>query len=324
MSRRILIFVISVLAAVSVSAQRRVSPVKPSDPVTITSTNDDSHRRKPESTRPASVVSQIDDTGREVLVDTITGSEYVDSAPLMQPKVIGNVYPLFHAVTVGVDLWDPLMRIFNQEYGLAGIWAELSLHNRYNPIVEFGLGSAANTPEDMNFTYKSPVAPYFKIGCNYNFLYNSNPDYQIYAGLRYGITRFSYDVTNVTVKNEYWNDNTTFNLPTQHSTTGYFEVLAGIKVKVADHWSLGWTVKYHNILHSSKAPYGNAWYIPGYGTRGSWLGASLSLMYTIPLNKKSAIPFDQINANGENTENSEDNTKHDNEETEPEQVQTTD
>ena len=58
-------------------------------------------------TRPSSVVKQVDDSGREFYLDTITGSEWVDSAAMMLPKVVGNIYPLWDAVNVGVDVWDP-------------------------------------------------------------------------------------------------------------------------------------------------------------------------------------------------------------------------
>lgn len=294
-NKSLIIFGLMLFVALGASAQRRITPVKPVEPTRTEPTVDES-KRKPKSTRPASVVTQVDDTGREFLVDTITGSEYIDSLALAQPKAIGNFYPLFHAVTVGLDLWDPLMRAFGQDYGLAGVWAELSLHNRYNPIVEFGLGNAWSRPEEMNYTYSSPMAPYFKIGCNYNFLYNSNPDYQIYAGVRYGLTRFAFDVTDVSVRNDYWGESSTFSIPRQHSTVGYAEVLAGLKVKLAGRWSLGWCIKYHSILHMSRAPHGKPWYVPGYGTRGSVLGVSLSVMYTLPLNKKSATPWDVLNA----------------------------
>lgn len=295
-SKKILLVVMAtvLLGAGAVSAQRRVTPVRPAEPTRTQSVVDET-KRKPKSTLPASVVTQIDDKGREILVDTISGSEYVDSLALAMPKVVGNFYPLMHALTIGVDLWDPLMRAFGQDYGLAGAWAELSLHNRYNPIVEFGLGNAWSRPEEMNYTYSSPIAPYFKVGCNYNFLYNSNPDYQVYAGVRYGITRFAYDVTGVTVNNDYWGETTSFSIPRQHSTVGYGEITAGLKVKIAGRWSMGWCVKYHAILHSSKAEYGRPWYIPGFGTRGSALGMSLSVMYTLPLNKKSATPWAELN-----------------------------
>ncbi|MDE7388193.1 MAG: hypothetical protein K2M97_02950, partial [Muribaculaceae bacterium] len=252
-------------------------------------------------TRPASVVRQTDDSGREFLLDTITGSEYVDSMALAQPKAIGNIYPLWQAVTVGIDLWNPLMRAFQQKYGLIGAWAEVSLHNRYFPVVEFGVGNAHGTPDDGNFTYRSPMAPFFKIGCNYNFLYNSNPDYQLYAGVRYGITRFSYTIDDVTVRNEYWDETSTFNIPRQHTSVGYGEIMVGLKVKIAGQWQVGWNVKFHKIFHSSRAPYGRAWYVPGYGTRRSPMGVSLSVMYTIPLHRHKHEP--SLTTDTEDTQN---------------------
>ena len=270
------------------AAQRRVNPVRPKEPYVkpdVITATDAAGKAQNRPTRPSSVVKQVDDSGREFYLDTITGSDWVDSAAMMLPKVVGNIYPLWDAVNVGVDVWDPLMRCFGQKYGLAGIWAELSLHNRYKPIVEFGLGCASTTPAAKNYTYNSAMAPYFKVGANYNFLYNSNSAYQVYAGLRYGITRFSYDLTDVTVANGYWQTESRFDIPSQQSTTGYLEVVLGLQVKIAGPLSAGWNIKYHRVLHSSAAPYGNAWYIPGYGSRGSALGVSLSVIYTIPIKR---------------------------------------
>ena len=254
------------------AAQRRVNPVRPKEPYVkpdVITATDAAGTAQNRPTRPSSVVKQVDDSGREFYLDTITGSEWVDSAAMMLPKVVGNIYPLWDAVNVGVDVWDPLMRCFGQKYGLAGIWAELSLHNRYKPIVEFGLGCASTTPAAKNYTYNSAMAPYFKVGANYNFLYNSNSAYQVY----------------VTVANGYWQTESRFDIPSQQSTTGYLEVVLGLQVKIAGPLSAGWNIKYHRVLHSSAAPYGNAWYIPGYGSRGSALGVSLSVIYTIPIKR---------------------------------------
>ena len=69
------------------------------------------------------------------------------------------------------------MRAFGQKFGGADAWVELSLHNRYKPVFEVGIGTAKNTPSGMNFTYTSPASVYFRIGANYNFLVNM----QVYA-----------------------------------------------------------------------------------------------------------------------------------------------
>jgi len=292
-----LLILLIVIAAICTStvAQRRVTPVTPPpaavrhQPVATGKEGDE----PAENPLPPSVIQYHDPSGKVILIDTISGTEYVDSAAIeaaAKPK--GRIYPLMHAVTVGVNVWDPLMRCFGQHYGLFDVWAELSLHNWIKPVFEFGLGAADNTPDDGNFTYHSPTAPYFKIGVNYNFLYNSDPAYQFMAGLRYGFTSFNYELKNVTTSPGYWDEPSSFNVPRQTSTAGYGEFLLGLKVQIYKNISMGWSLKYHFIFHESQAPYGKPWYIPGYGSRGSAITGAFSIMYTLPLNPKSAPAVD--------------------------------
>lgn len=224
-----------------------------------------------------------DDLGNTLLVDTISGNEWVDSIALQQPKAIGNIYPLWDAVSIGVDIWPALGRAFGEDQGLVGIWGRLSLHNRFFPVVEAGLSSAHKTPATMNYTYKSAPAPYFKVGLDYNIFYNSNSDYQAYVMVRYGLTHFTYDVYDVTISDSYWQETDKLSLPAQTSTTGYLEIGAGLIVKLYGPISAGWNIKYHKILHHSAEKYGAPWSVPGFGTRTGSLGVQLSLIYTIPL-----------------------------------------
>lgn len=282
--KRLLGIIVAALTLVAAAQDRKVTPVVPvtSRPVAPVKVKEKPAEEK-HTPRPSSVVEITDDLGNTLFLDTISGNEWVDSIALAQPKVIGNIYPLWDAVSVGVDLWPALGRAFGQKQGLAGIWARLSLHNRYFPVFEAGVSSAATTPSGMNFTYRQPIAPYFKLGMDYNFFYNSNSDYQVYALLRYGLTRFSYDVTDITISNSYWDDITHPALPRQTTTTGYLEIGAGIVVKLWGPISAGWNIKYHKILHHSAETYGEPWAVPGYGTRTGELGVQLSLIYTLPL-----------------------------------------
>ncbi|MDE6086519.1 MAG: hypothetical protein K2G40_08990, partial [Muribaculaceae bacterium] len=136
-----------------------------------------------------------------------------------------------------------------------------------------------------NYTYHSSVSPYFKIGMDYNFLYNSNPDYRIFVGVRYGFTPFKWTLKNVTSYNNYWGEPNEIPFPDVNATAGYFEFLLGLRVNIVKNISMGWTVRYHSILHESPTAHGKAWYIPGYGSSTSPLSASLSVFYTIPLDK---------------------------------------
>lgn len=280
-SALMLTVIIAAFGATELSAQRRVTPVQPTSPGTAPKVE---REKKIDRSK---LVEMTDASGRTIFVDTITGTEVHDST-LMLPGPPKMEYPLLHAVTAGVNLWNPLMRAFGQHYGLGDIWAEVSLHNRYFPFLAIGVDNCNDTPEGSNFTFRSPVAPYVKLGASYNFFYNSNPDYKLQMGLRYGFTTYKWNVEDVTVNTGYWDESSKFSILDQKSTAGYFEVTFGIKVRIVKNWSLGWTFVYHSLLHETKNPIGEPMYIPGYGKRGSSISGNFSLMYTLPINKKKA------------------------------------
>lgn len=271
-----------VLAAVETSAQRRITPVDPpksAQPAISKPKNAEPEKVLP----PPNLAERKDAEGNIVLVDTVSGKEWVDSTEVkVQTKMI---YPLMESVAVGVDFADMVLRLFNQEYGGIGFWAELSLHNRYKPIIEAGLSMAKIQPDGTNYTFRSPMRPYFKIGCNYNIFYNNSPNYQATVGVRYGFSSFSYSYDDVTTGGGYWGDPVTFNIPSQSCTAGYFELVAAVKVMIYRNFALGWNVKYHSILHESANEYGKPLYIPGYGKRGNSFAFGFSAIYTFTLNK---------------------------------------
>lgn len=282
--KHVLTLILSLLiltAGVNIFAQgRRITPVVPTEPMAAPRPD----KKAPEKTDSlANFVEREDADGNIILVDTVTGEEWVDSTRF---KVPGYVYPKIHNLTVGLDVWDPVMRIFNQKYGLASLWASLSIYNRFFPYFELGMSLTEDTPSGMNYTYHSPLAPYFKIGANYNFLYNNNDAYQMLAGIHYGFTSFKYQVQNVTTADTYWGETQGVDFPRLSSTAGYLELCLGVKVRIKGPWSLGWMAKYHTILHETAQPMGLPMVIPGYGKRSGAITGSFSIMYTLPLNKK--------------------------------------
>ena len=282
-----LIAVLMLGALIPLSAQRRVTPVTPRDPGTAPQLP--ALKQAVDSSR---LVTTIDAQGNTITVDTVTGLEYVDSTLLKAPPKME--YPLLHEVIAGVNIWDPIMRALGQKYGLGDVWAELSMHNRYFPFFAVGVGSIDDTHVDKNFTFKTPVAPYFKLGGSYNFFYNSNPDYRLQMGLRYGFSTYKWSALDVTVDEGYWNTPTGYSLKDISNTAGYLEVTFGLKVKIAGNFSAGWTLIYHTVLHESKSAYGNPMYIPGYGKRNGAFTGNFSIMYTIPINKKTTTEVTQL------------------------------
>lgn len=264
--------------------QRRVNPVKSASQ----GLQGKNENKNPADSIDYSKLAHIhDENGNVILVDTVTGTEIPDTTATPTGKIPKMQQPLLYAAAVGVDIWDLLMRVFGQHYGLVEFSGELNLHNRYIPVVEVGLGQSSYTPDDNNYTYKVPLTPYFRIGCNYNFIYNSNPDYMAFAGVRFGWSHFNYEVNNVHLSSDYWGESTTFNLPKQTASVTYMQILFGIRVKVFGPISMGWCLRYKAKLKESKATYGRPWYIPGYGSRNGAITGSFSITYTLPFKKKT-------------------------------------
>lgn len=196
-------------------------------------------------------------------------------------------FPLLNGVTIGANIWDPLMRIFGQKYGLIDFSAELNMYNRFIPAVEIGLGVADNKPEDMNFRYKTPLSVFGKIGANYNFLYNKDPDYQFHAGFRIGYTTFKYSITEIDLNSDYWGKSEKLEINDQSSNATWIEILLGLRVKIYRNLSMGWYFRYHHLFNVKENKNSSPWYIPGYGHRNRGITGSFSVYYTIPLHRNS-------------------------------------
>lgn len=199
----------------------------------------------------------------------------LDTASTVRPK---SPYPLFNGITVGVNFADAIMSAIGQKHSSYDVSAMVSLHNWFFPVVEVGMGWGRY--HDNNDLYKIKAKPsmYAKVGINYNFLYKSDPAYMAYLGLRFGVASCKWDRTDIkkpsedtgdeeNVETEILNEGSTAYEPDElglRCTSLYGEILAGLKVKIAGPFSLGWNVRYRVGLHSSEGM--SPWFVPGYGT----------------------------------------------------------
>ena len=79
-------------------------------------------------------------------------------------------YPLYNGISVSVDLWGPGSKLFGSDFFSSEVAVDVNLKNRFFPIVELGYGNT-DTWSDKGIHYKTG-APYFRIGMDYNALYN--------------------------------------------------------------------------------------------------------------------------------------------------------
>lgn len=261
--RKYIILLLIVFCVSSLCAQRRVTPVDVDD-------------KKPT----APTLHYYDKHGNP-LAEPVLFLTSLDTVPDDNQRS-APVYPAFGDISMGLNFFDAVMAIAGQKYGGIDLCADMSVYNWLFPAVELGIGYAHNTPSGGNFTYKGHPSVYAKLGVNYNFLYKSNPDHQLFVGFRAGFSRFGYDISNIDVTSSYWNQTARFSIDNQISTAFYGELLAGLKVKIYKAFSMGWTFRYHFMMHCSDGENAVPYYIPGYGKRTGHIGATFSIIYTLP------------------------------------------
>lgn len=186
-------------------------------------------------------------------------------------------YPLYNGIIVGVNFGDAILGLTGQKHSSYDISAAVSLHNWFFPIIEAGMGWGSHTEGDIDYHYKAKPSFYAKVGVNYNFLYKSKPDYMAFLGLRFGVSSHSWDITDISPTSDLGKETGNTELLGQSCVSTYGEVLAGLKVKIAGPFSLGWSVRYRLGLHNSKGM--NPWFVPGYGTGP--LGFNFSAYFSI-------------------------------------------
>ncbi|MDE6811726.1 MAG: hypothetical protein K2J15_05185, partial [Muribaculaceae bacterium] len=191
----------------------------------------------------------------------------------------GPTFPTFNGISVGANFFDAIMMAAGQRRASFDIWADCSIHNWFFPVIEAGIGFSDAYPDDGRCHFKSAPSFYVRIGMNYNFLYKSNPDYQVFLGLRAAMASFGYDIYSISPGSQYDYEDGPENMTGLHATCFYGQVLGGLKVKIYRGLSMGWTFRYAFDIHQkfSDDLY-PAWFIPGKGTGP--ISATFSLIWT--------------------------------------------
>lgn len=259
MIRLCIIWAMVATSLIALAQERKVTPVE----------NDDNLTKKPQ-------LHYFDKHGKPLDEPVLIWAE--DTMVKTKSKPL---HPLYSGVYVGLNFFDGILRLAGQSYANYDISAQVSIYNWFLPTLEVGIGHADSSPADKNFRYKCSPTLYGKLGFDYNFLYNSTPDYSPFVGFRAGLSSFSYSVTDVTVTSDYWDQTNHITLSDQKSTAFYGEVLAGLRVKIWKKISMGWTLRYKFPFHIKEASQSTPWFIPGYGARNAHFTGTFSIIYNI-------------------------------------------
>ena len=180
-------------------------------------------------------------------------------------------YPLYNGISISADLWGPGGKLLGSDFFSSEVAVDVSLKNRFFPTVEFGYGNT-DTWSDKGIHYKTG-APYFRIGMDYNALYNKKHGHMILVGLRYAATSFKYDVESLAVSDpEYggslgnpnlidgiWGGSLPFDHKGMKGSMQWAEFCVGIRAHVWKSLYMGWALRFKFRLSSSVAEYGDPW-----------------------------------------------------------------
>jgi len=188
---------------------------------------------------------------------------------------------LLNGFTVQVDVASVASSALNSgdSYSMEG-GVQIDLKKKYYPIVELGIAGANKLSVD-NIGFKTNGL-FGRLGIDINLIKpkkDSKPTTNLFlAGVRLGMTNFGYDLTNVTITDNYWGGTETINYTNQRSTKVWFEIVAGVRVEVFKNIFMGWTVRNKNLIGEDKPGKVFPWYIPGFGQN---TGSNWGINYTV-------------------------------------------
>ena len=78
-----------------------------------------------------------------------------------------DTIPLYNGTYVGVDLYGVGSKLLGGDFMSSEVSVAVNLKNKFIPTIEFGMGGT-DTWSETGIHYKSKMAPFFRIGVDYN------------------------------------------------------------------------------------------------------------------------------------------------------------
>lgn len=230
--------------------------------------------------------------------------------------------PVYHGWSVHLDILSPCMNLINGDIYGAEAQFDVNLYNRVFPILEFGYADATcDVPSGIEYKTK---APYVRLGVNYGLLKPFNKrgnhrslDCYPFVGVRYGMAFMDYRIDNVVIADRYWGaeQKVNYNQPFEYS--GWLELLGGVRINLAKGFTLGWSVRFRTLLHTSASDKTFVWYVPGYGkSDGNAFTFNYTIGYTFSIDKRPKTKDKGSKDKGQRTEDLGSETKDEGQKTE--------
>ena len=215
-----------------------------------------------------------------IAVTTATAQSRKDATADKKLTAQKDTMAFFRGVAVSADVVG-LAQLAFSDYGQYEAALRINLKDRYFPVFELGYGTADSDNPTTNLKYKTS-APYWRVGMDFNIAKNKHDAYRVYAGARYAMTYYKFDVVGSGLKDPVWGDDVDYNVKGMKAYYHWMEAVFGVDAKIAGPLRLGWSVRYRRRITHDDGNIGKTWYVPGYGKQGgSRLGGTFNIIFEI-------------------------------------------
>lgn len=215
-----------------------------------------------------------------IAVTTATAQSRKDATADKKLTAQKDTVAFFRGVAVSADVVG-LAQLAFSDYGQYEAALRINLKDRYFPVFELGYGTADSDKPTTNLKYKTS-APYWRVGMDFNIAKNKHDAYRVYAGARYAMTYYKFDVVGNGLKDPVWGDDVDYNVKGMKAYYHWMEAVFGVDAKIAGPLRLGWSVRYRRRITHDDGNIGKTWYVPGYGKQGgSRLGGTFNIIFEI-------------------------------------------
>ena len=215
-----------------------------------------------------------------IAVTTATAQSRKDATADKKLTAQKDTVAFFRGVAVSADVVG-LAQLAFSDYGQYEAALRINLKDRYFPVFELGYGTADSDNPTTNLKYKTS-APYWRVGMDFNIAKNKHDAYRVYAGARYAMTYYKFDVVGSGLKDPVWGDDVVYDMKGIKANYHWLEAVFGVDAKIAGLLRLGWSVRYRRRLIHDDGNIGKTWYVPGYGKQGgSRLGGTFNIIFEI-------------------------------------------
>jgi hypothetical protein len=213
-----------------------------------------------------------------------------------------DTIPITLKIKLGIEASGPVIHYFDKNILNTEGYIAIDLNEKRTAT--FAAGYLNYTYKQYNYTYLNKGS-FIRLGMDFNILKADKSMGKYFAGigLKYGLSRFTYQVPFIE-KTNYWGT-TSSSLPQKTKWGHFIEADPGVRAEIFKNFSMGWSVSVRMLLYTGTGSDLKPVYFPGYGdgTKKITTGMSYYLVWNIPYKKIRAIMKKEVQEENDDTDN---------------------